>query len=107
MVEEQPADLVTGRTTTSSVSDSSLTRSAGREVLDLRLGGEDSATVTRPAGVDEVEVVRYWAPEPGWNAKGDDEWTQHAAITAASRRTTVPADVDLIAAAVLRGKENE
>ncbi|WP_100500816.1 hypothetical protein [Geodermatophilus chilensis] len=86
---------------------SSLTRSAGSELLELRLGDEDSATVTRSAGSDEVEVVRYWAPEPGWAAKGDDPYTQAAAIRAASRRTTVPADVDAIAAAALKGKGNE
>ncbi|MGY1640851.1 hypothetical protein ACI782_06910 [Geodermatophilus sp. SYSU D00703] len=88
------------------VSVSSLTRTAGDEVLELRLGGEDSATVTRSAGSDEVEVVRYWAPELGWAAKGDDPYTQYAAIRAASRTTTVPADVDSIVAAVLRGEEN-
>ncbi len=56
---------------------------------------------------DTVEVVRYWALDPGWDARGDDEYSQWAAMRAASRTTTVPADVDAIVAAVLRGKENE
>jgi hypothetical protein len=86
---------------------SSLTRSAGHEVLALRLGDENWATVTRAVGSDQVEVVRYWAPEPGWDAKGDDVYAHDAAIRAASRRTTVPADVAAIVAVVLRGKGNE
>ena len=85
---------------------SSLTRSAGSEELELRLGGENWATVTRSSGSHQVEVVRYWAPDPDWGAKGDDVYAHDAAIRAASRRTTVPADVDAIVAAVLRGKEN-
>ncbi|MGY1592269.1 hypothetical protein ACI79D_09870 [Geodermatophilus sp. SYSU D00708] len=85
---------------------SSLTRSTGREVLELRLGGEDSATVTRTADSAAVEVDRCWAPDPGWAAKDDSEWSQWAAMRAASRTTTVPADVDSIVAAVLRGEEN-
>ncbi|MGY1690358.1 hypothetical protein [Geodermatophilus sp. SYSU D01105] len=88
-----------------SVSGSSLTRTAGNEVLELRLGGEDSATVTRATGSNEVEVVRYWAPALNWAAQGDDPYTQDAAIRAASRTTTVPADVDSIVAAVQKGKE--
>jgi hypothetical protein len=77
------------------------------ETLELRLGGEDSATVTRSPGRKTVEVVRCWALEPGWDAKGDDEYSQWAAMRKASRTTTVPAKVDSIVAAVLRGKENE
>lgn len=83
---------------------SSLTEAAGREVLELRLSGENSATIARQTGADSVEVVRYWEPEPGWNARGDDEWSLWAAMRAASRTTTVPADVDSIVAAVLKGK---
>ena len=45
--------------------------------------------------------------DPDWDARGDDEYSQWAAMRAASRTTTVPADVDSIVAAVLRGKENE
>jgi hypothetical protein len=52
------------------VAHSSLTRSAGQEVLELRLGGEDSATVTREASSKTVEVVRYWELDPGWDAPG-------------------------------------
>ena len=85
---------------------SSLTRSAGSEELELRLGGENWATVTRSSGSNQVEVVRYWAPDPDWGAKGDDVYAHDAAIRAASRRTTVQADVDAIVAAVLKGKEN-
>ncbi len=44
---------------------SSLTRSTGREVLELGLGAEDSATVTRARDADEVEVVRYWPADAG------------------------------------------
>ncbi|MGY1680636.1 hypothetical protein [Geodermatophilus sp. SYSU D01176] len=84
---------------------SSLTRSAGSEELELRLGGENWATVTRSSGSNQVEVVRYWALDPDWGAKGDDVYAHDAAIRAASRRTTVPANVDAIAA-VLREKEN-
>ena len=86
---------------------SSLTRSAGQEVLELRLGGEDSATVTRVADADTVEVVRYWAWDSDWDARGDDEYSQWAAMRAASRTTTVPADVDAILAAVLKGRDHE
>jgi hypothetical protein len=84
---------------------SSLTRSAGREVLELRLGGEDWATVTRVPGAGTVTVVRYWAWDPDWDARGDDEYSQWAAMRAASRTTTVPANVEAIVAAVLTGKE--
>ncbi len=76
------------------------------EELQLRLGGEDWADVRRVPGADTVEVVRYWAPEPGRNAKGDDDWSQWAGIRAASRTTNEPVDVAAIVAAVLRGKEN-
>ena len=87
---------------------SALTRAgAGTEKLELRLGGEDSATVTREAGSETVEIVRYWALDPDWDARGDDEYSQWAAMRKASRTTTVPAEVDAIVAAVLRGKENE
>jgi hypothetical protein len=86
---------------------SSLKRSAGEEVLELRLGREDWATVTRTPGSETVEVVRYWAWDSDWDARGDDEYSQWAAMRAASRTTTVPADVNAIVAAVLRGKENE
>jgi hypothetical protein len=86
---------------------SSLERSAGQEVLELRLGRDDWATVTRVPGAETVEVVRYWALDPDWDARGGDEYSQWAAMRAASRTTTVPADVDSIVAAVLRGKENE
>ena len=86
---------------------SSLKRSAGEEVLELRLGHEDWATVTRTPGSETVEVVRYWAWDSDWDARGDDEYSQWAAMRKASRTTTVAADVDAIVAAVLRGKENE
>src|SRR3712207_8056732 len=33
---------------------------------------ENWATVTRSSGSHQVEVVRYWAPDPDWGAKGDD-----------------------------------
>ncbi|WP_156036442.1 hypothetical protein [Blastococcus sp. URHD0036] len=84
---------------------SSLKRSVGREVLELRLGGEDWATVTRAAGGGTVQVTRYWPPDPDWARRGDDPYAQAAAIDAASRTTTVPADVAAIVAAVMRGKE--
>jgi hypothetical protein len=54
-----------------------------------------------------VKVVRYSQLDPGWDARGDDEYSQWAAMRAASRTTTVSADVESIVAAVLRGKENE
>ncbi len=87
---------------------SSLTRSIvtpHAETLELRLGGEDSAQVTRVPGADTVKVIRYWELDPGWDAKSDDEYSQWAAMRAASRTTTVPAEVDSIVAAVLRGKD--
>jgi hypothetical protein len=84
---------------------SELTRSAlasGEEELTVRLQGNGNwATVTRSPGSDEVRVVRYWDPEPDPNATWDDEWTEYAAMQKASRRTTVPADVESIVAAVL------
>jgi hypothetical protein len=81
---------------------SSLTRTGDREVLEVRLEGYgNSATVTRTAGAHDVDVVRYWGPEPDPNAKDDSDWTQYRAIQKASRRMTVPADVAAIAAAVL------
>lgn len=83
---------------------SSLTRSAGQEVLELRLGREDWATVTRVPGAETVEVVRYWAWDSDWDARGDDEYSQWAAMRKASRTTTEPADVESIVAAVSRGK---
>jgi hypothetical protein len=86
---------------------SSLKRSAGEEVLELRLGREDWATVTRTPGSETVGVVRYWAWDSDWDARGDDEYSQWAAMRKASRTTTVPADLDSVVAAVLRGKENE
>ncbi len=83
---------------------SSLARSVGREVLELRLGAEDSATVTRVADAEEVRVVRYWPPDAGWGAKGDDPDSQWAAIRAASRTTTEKATVDAVVVAVMRGR---
>ena len=81
---------------------SELTRTGEREVLEVRLEGYgNSATISRWTGSDDVEVVRYWEPEPDPNAKDDSVWTQHAAIQNASRRTTAPADVAAIVAAVL------
>jgi hypothetical protein len=90
--------------TTPGVVHSALTRSAGQEVLELRLGGEDWATVTRTPGSETVQVVRYWELDPDWDARGDDEYSQWAAMRKASRTTTVPADVESITAAVLKGK---
>jgi hypothetical protein len=95
---------------TPGVVDSSLTRAVWAphtETLELQLGGEDSATITRVPGADTVKVVRYWAAEPEFEARRDDEYSQWAASVAAARTTTVPADMDAIVAAVLRGKENE
>ena len=88
---------------------SSLTRSTAAphaETLELRLGGEDWATVMRVPSAETVEVVRYWAWDPDWNSRGDDEYSQWAAMRAASRKTTVPADVESIVNAVLTGKED-
>ncbi|MCF6508704.1 hypothetical protein E9549_15010 [Blastococcus sp. MG754426] len=90
-----------------SVVHSSLTRSTTapqEETLELRLGGEDCATVTRAPEAQTVNVVRYWAWEPGWDAKGDDEYSQWAAMRAASRTTTEPADVEAVVAAIKTGK---
>jgi hypothetical protein len=92
---------------TPGVVDSSLTRLVAApqtETLELRLGGEDSATITRVPGADAVEVVRYWAAEPEFEARYDDEYSQWAASVAAARTTTVPADVESIVAAVVKGK---
>ncbi|PRY39346.1 hypothetical protein LY71_12115 [Geodermatophilus tzadiensis] len=83
---------------------SSLTRSAGAERLELRLGAEDSATVTRARDADEVRVVRYWPPTPGRGATGDDPNSQWAATRAASRTTTEEATVEATVAAVRRGR---
>jgi hypothetical protein len=87
---------------------SALTRSTAAphaETLELRMGGEDSARVTRLPGAGTVEVVRYWELDPDWAARSDDEYSQWAAMRAASRTTTVPAEVDSVVAAVLTGKE--
>ena len=46
-------------------------------------------------------MQRYYTPEPDPDAKDDSVWTEYAAIQRTSRRTTVPADVDSIVAAVL------
>ncbi|MGY1771955.1 hypothetical protein [Blastococcus sp. SYSU D00813] len=86
--------------------DSSLTRVAGPEELKLRLSADDWATVTRAPEAATVRVTRYWAPDPDWAAGGDDEYSQWAAISAASRTTTVPAEVEAILAAVKTSKEN-
>jgi hypothetical protein len=89
------------------VTDSSLTRSAGREVLEMRLEGRgNSATVSRASGSQQAEVTRYREPDPGWDATGDDVYAQEAAMQKASRRTTVPADVESIVTAVMSGKES-
>lgn len=86
----------------SGITHSSLTRTGDREELEVRLEGYgNSATISRWAGSDDVEVVRYWEPEPDPNAKDDSVWTQDRAIQKASRRVTVPADVAAIVAAVL------
>ena len=69
------------------VVDSELARSIASphaEKLELRLGGADSATITRVPGTDTVDVVRYWAVAPDWDARGDDEYSQRAAMLAAS-----------------------
>ncbi|WP_409332333.1 hypothetical protein [Trujillonella humicola] len=87
------------------VVDSSLTRAAGQEELELRLGGDERATVTRKLGADTVTVTRYWEPGPSSNSVWDDGWNRHFAQLAASRTTTVPADVEAVLAAVIRGKE--
>ncbi|MGY1753814.1 hypothetical protein [Blastococcus sp. SYSU D01042] len=89
---------------------SALTRSPTAphaETLELRLGGEDWATVTHAPGAETVEVVRYWEWHADWDATGDDEYSQWAAMRAASRKTTVAADVESIVSAVLTGKEQQ
>jgi hypothetical protein len=69
--------------------------------LEVRFGDSgNSATVTRNAGADEVEVVRYWPPGPGWDRMDDSVYSQHRAMLDASRATTVPATVDSIVEAV-------
>jgi hypothetical protein len=83
------------------VARSSLSRWREEEKLEISLAGYgNSATVTRNAGADTVEVVRYWEPGPNPTAKDDSEWTQYFAMREASRTTTVPATVDSIVAAV-------
>ncbi|MBN1093324.1 hypothetical protein JKP75_12600 [Blastococcus sp. TML/M2B] len=91
----------------SDVMDSELRRTADAETLRLGLGlGRDNwAEITRKAESDTARVVRYWELDADWNAKGDDPYTHAAAIRAASRTTTVTADVNSIVAAVLTGKE--
>lgn len=85
---------------------SALARAASAEELELRLAGEDWATVTRDAGSESAKVVRYWALDPDWAARGDDEYSQWAAMRKASRTTTVSADdVEAVVAAVLTGEE--
>jgi hypothetical protein len=84
---------------------SEVTRSAlvsGEEELTVRLEGYGNwATVSRKPDRDEVEVMRYWEPEPDPNAKDDSPYTEYAAMLKASRRMTAPGDVDSIVAAVL------
>lgn len=86
---------------------SPLKPSAAEKLLELRLGGENWATVTRSPGAETVQVIRYWELDPDWDSRGDDEYSQWAAVRRASRTTTLPAETDAIVAAVLRGKENE
>jgi len=88
--------------TVDGVTRSSLTRSLRDwEKLEIGLPGYgNSATVTRKAGAEEVEVVRYWEPPYDPNAKDDSPYTQHRAMLDASRTTTVPADVESIVTAV-------
>jgi hypothetical protein len=81
---------------------SELERSATGEVLDVRLAGYgNSAKVTRSTGSGDVQIERYWEPEPDPNAKDDSPYTEYAAMLKASRRMTAPADVDSIVSAVL------
>ncbi len=75
------------------------------ETLEVRLGGKDWATAARVPGAAQVEVVRYWAPDPGWGDTDDSVHSHWLAAQKASRTTTVPADVATIVAAVLKGKE--
>jgi len=72
------------------------------EKLTLWLPGDGNwATVEHRHGEPVATVQRYHTPEPDADAKDDSVWTQYADIERASRRTTVPADVDSIVAAVL------
>lgn len=87
------------------ITESSLTRTGNREELKVRLEGNgNSATVTRGAGAEKVEVTRYWEPAPGWDRLNDSEWSQYRAILDASRKSTLPADVDSIVAAVMAAR---
>ncbi len=86
------------------VVDSSLIR-IREEALKIHMGGDDRAEVTRGHGAGTAEVVRYWEPDPPEEPWLHDDWSQYAAMRAASRKTTVPADVESIVAAVLRGKD--
>ena len=64
-----------------------MSRIPGEEVLTVRLKGYGNwATVSRKPDCDEVEVVRYWEPEPDPNAKDDSPYTEYAAMLKASRR---------------------
>jgi hypothetical protein len=82
---------------------SELTRSAGgSETLTVRPPGQGNwAEIEHAAAAPTARVTRYYEPEPDPNARDDSEWTQYAAIQAASRQMTVPADVESIVAAVL------
>ncbi len=80
---------------------SSLTR-AGHEELEVSLEGSGNwATVRRTPGQDDVEVVRYWKPDPGWGDVDDSVYSRYIAVLKGSRTTTVPADVEAIVAAIL------
>jgi hypothetical protein len=83
------------------VARSSLSRSREEEKLEIGLAGDgNSATVTRQAGADHVEAVRFWEPPYDPNAKDDSPYTQYREMLEASRTTTVPTTVDSVATAV-------
>src|SRR3954453_6967868 len=79
-----------------------LTRSPdGSETLTVRLPGDGNwAQATRAAGADTVVVQRYFTPDYDPNARDDSGWTQYGQMQAASRRSTVPARVEDVAAAI-------
>ena len=81
---------------------SKLTRSPdGSETLTVRLPGDGNwAEATRGAGADTVVVQRYFTPDYDTDAKDDSVWTQQSQMQAASRRSTVPAHIDDVVAAI-------
>jgi hypothetical protein len=81
---------------------SELTRSPdGPETLTVRLPGDGNwAEASRAPATDTINVQRYFTPEHDPSARDDSVWTQYSQMQASSRRSTVPARVEDVVAAI-------